>query len=574
MRKILALTLSVLMLLSALTFAIPASAAPEGTAISTAEDFMNMAAEGKYYLAADITIAATYPNAFKGTFDGNGKTVTVSAPMFNDFSGEVKNLTIAGNIVIENSDVAAFAINSADGINFTDCTNNVNITASGSYKNAAGFLAYAEKLDAPCVFTNVVNNGNIDCTYTNDAYHAVGGLGGRVNSVIAINCTNNGNLYALGECTYMAGLVAIPAFTAGANTAEAYNCVNNGKLSSLDTYIIPETGAASNGGCEAGGMFCEVGCSGNAAWYRVWGCVNNGTIESTGWTAGMVGYTYGSQATAYMDIQFCINAGDIIYGRTSKKEGAGDPNDWASPFIAYTNSPFTTIKYNIDIGKMIHREGAISATPCTFVGLSSADATQYDIKHNYTLNFEQFEYYSYAASEDNAGNRHKIDETDGILPVTLQDIASGKIAHIINEEAPKDEYGFATFEDDSAINPGLSYAFYQKLGAENLPKASVTEIAGEWVLLEGSTYKNGDKPADVADTTPEATTEAPKADDTTAPAADDTTAAPEAADTTAAPETPDTTAPEAEKTGCGAAISGVVAIVAILGTALIIKKRD
>ena len=75
MRKTLSFVLCVAMLLSACVFAIPANAAPEGTAINTADDFLNMAAEGTYYLNADITVPATYPNAFKGTFDGNGHTI-------------------------------------------------------------------------------------------------------------------------------------------------------------------------------------------------------------------------------------------------------------------------------------------------------------------------------------------------------------------------------------------------------------------------------------------------------------------------------------------------------------------
>ncbi len=97
-------------------------------------------------------------------------------------------------------------------------------------------------------------------------------------------------------------------------------------------------------------------------------------------------------------------------------------------------------------------------------------------------------------------------------------------------------------------------------------------------------FTNNSSSADAVTTAPE-TTETP-APDTEPPA--DTGNATEAPDNgkTEAPDNGDTEAPggdateapgdetEAAKSGCGGMISGVVAVVAILGTALIIKKRD
>ena len=99
MRKTLSIILCVMMLLSACSFAIPASAAPEGTAINTAEEFMAMVSTpadateptAKYYLAADITLPASYAEPFWGILDGNGKTLTVNNPVFADFSGSVSH---------------------------------------------------------------------------------------------------------------------------------------------------------------------------------------------------------------------------------------------------------------------------------------------------------------------------------------------------------------------------------------------------------------------------------------------------------------------------------------------------
>ena len=116
MKKTLSLILAICTILSICSFSV--AAAPEGTAISSAAEFAAMAADGKYYLANDITLDATYAETFKGTLDGNGKTVTVSAPMFATLeNATIKNLNVEGAIaytVAEGEtapDSAAVAVN-------------------------------------------------------------------------------------------------------------------------------------------------------------------------------------------------------------------------------------------------------------------------------------------------------------------------------------------------------------------------------------------------------------------------------------------------------------------------------
>ena len=75
MRKTLSAILSVIMILSVLSGGLVSVSAADGTAVSTAEEFANMKPDGKYYLAAVITLTASF-GEFSGTFDGNGKTVT------------------------------------------------------------------------------------------------------------------------------------------------------------------------------------------------------------------------------------------------------------------------------------------------------------------------------------------------------------------------------------------------------------------------------------------------------------------------------------------------------------------
>lgn len=64
------------------------------TAISSAEGFAAMTANGKYYLADDITISSSYTAAFSGVLDGNGKTITCTSPLFTNFSGTLQNVSV------------------------------------------------------------------------------------------------------------------------------------------------------------------------------------------------------------------------------------------------------------------------------------------------------------------------------------------------------------------------------------------------------------------------------------------------------------------------------------------------
>ena len=575
MRKTLSLILSMIMILSVCScFTMTASAAPEGTAINTADEFLAMVSTpadateptAKYYLASDITLPGSYVEPFWGILDGNGHTVTISAPMFNDFSGEVKNLTIKGEIFYQDADAAAFAVNSTKAFKATNVTNNANVTVTGTGKWGAGFVANCVKTADPCIFVNCVNNGDIYIDSVAKEKMRGGGFGGIIDSPGFYNCTNNGDVYAKGNIPILGGLVGRVALNTPGSLCDAINCVNNGNITVDETYlIINEDGTTSkgNGGSDAGGMFGYIGGTGNVGWYRVWGCVNTGKIEAPYRVGGMIGYAWAAGTNAYCDIQFCINTGDLVYGRTDQQDGKSN-YDFCSPFVAYTNSSYTTIKYCIDTGTITFKEGAISLTPGkVFVGLSSQDGSLYDIQGVYVLNKEQYTWLSWASSEDYAGNRYEISIAEGIIPTTLEDIKSGKVCYEIMQLAENDAYGYNCFEDDTYAEygypAGYQFNFYQKIGTDDFP--SVDPAAG-WVVLNGTTYANGEK------TPPE----------------EETTAAPEVEETTAAPEVDETEAPAAtdapantepaEKKGCGGFVAGGVAIVAILGTALIVKKRD
>ena len=584
MRKTLSILLCVMMLLSACTFAIPANAAPEGTAINTADEFMAMVSSAadateptaKYYLAADITLAATYEAPFYGILDGNGKTLTVSNPIFADFSGEVKNLTIKGEIYYTDMDAAAFATASTKGYTATNVINDANVTVMGNAKHVGGFSARIVNNgdnDAACYFINCVNNGDIYIDSTANEKMRAGGFAGIIDKCAFVNCTNNGDVYMKGNICIGAGFVSRVGLTAGMNTAEAFNCVNNGNIKVEDTYISKDgVAGAGTGGADAGGIFGHIGTASNAGWYKIWGCTNNGDVEGPYRVGGMVGYVYAANSTAFVDIQFCQQNGNLVYGRVNPNGTA--TNDYCGPFVGYTNSPFTTIKYCIDTGTISLVQNSTNANDgMCFVGLSSADGTQYDVKGVYVLNKEQYKYFTYNHQEKYLANCHEIAIAEGIYVTTLEEIKSGKVAYEINEAALVDDYGYATIDDGAAyawagFTEGQTFSFGQKIGTDNFPAPSMN--AENWIVLNGTKYENGEKGAVETTAAPETTkapeTEAPEteAPETEAPAAD--TEAPVATD--APSET------EPAKSGCGSFVAGGVAILAILGTALVIKKRD
>ena len=287
----------------------------------------------------------------------------------------------------------------------------------------------------------------------------------------------------------------------------------------------------------------------------------------------MIGYAWASKSDAYVDMQFCINKGDIIFGRTDQKPDSNNA-DFGSPFVGYTNSDFTTIKYCIDAGTLTLREGTVSKRlDKVFVGHSSCNGSVYDIQSVYVLDKDQYTWLSWSLDDQYEANRNSISVADGIHVTTLEDIKSGKVCYEIMQAALADDYGYATFPDDSCAFAGYptdySFSFYQKIGTDDFPSVDVSR---GWVVLNGSTYANGER---VETTEPEETTKEPEPE-VTEPEA--TTAS--GGDATDAPNPEQTQAQQGgeqkteEKKGCGGFVAGGVALVAILGTALIVKKRD
>ncbi len=450
--------------------------------INNAEEFAAMLPYGKYYLNSDITITTSYAydglmGAFTGTLDGNGKTVTVSAPMFANLCGTVKNLTIKGEIVSAN-DAGAVAAISTDGCTVENVVNNANITVvkkEYTHSCAGGIVGYDYGDKRVSTYTNVINNGNIysESSAEENAKPRAGGIAAMADNAIFIRCINNGEITAKGDLSMAAGIAArLAQAPAGTNTAEAYYCVNNGKITATDS----KNNTTST---DAAGIFAYIGVKSNIAYYRVYGCVNNGDIYGSNRASGMVGYVYGSNASQFVDVEFCVNTGNITYGKPLV-DGA-ESVAYGSYFVAYTNSPYTTIKYNISTGTCKPASFAVASNQA-FISLSSADFMRYDIFDNYLLAKSAADYrWTFWTNDANfatyPNNRQPVSygiENGLFTIVSAEEMASGKIAYALNQASKGNEGG---------------YCFYQTLGVDAVPTPMNTS---KEVFCVGGVYINSD----------------------------------------------------------------------------------
>ncbi len=243
---------------------IPASAAVEGTPISTYDGLKAMSGSaGKFYLAKDITVpksaAAISPiENFNGKLNGNGKKISglkikasdsnTNIGLFDAVksSGRVENLTLE-NVTVEavsGKGSSHFYVGAIAGTNYGTIENcrisgkiTVNIPDSTVY--AGGVVGYSVKS-----LKNLENYAEL--TVTSGAVYA-GGIAGdysHTGGKKLEQCINHGNLKVIGlkSTSYGGGIV-------GRSDNEILNCANYGSVyveSDDNIYAGGIVGAISN----------------------------------------------------------------------------------------------------------------------------------------------------------------------------------------------------------------------------------------------------------------------------------------------------------------------------------------
>jgi len=682
MKKTLSIIMALCMVLSVCFFSVSAAEAAIGTvaadykpaegavAVTTEAEFLAMAADGNYYLANDITLTKTYAQApFTGTFDGCGKTITISTPLFANLGGTVKNLTINGEVTAITKDgsqsdgghMASIACYSSkndtivienicnnanisggetsggiygyvrDGSDLTikNCINNGSVTGTGQ---TAGMIGYSQGKTA--VIENCVNNGTISTS----SYGA--GIIGRFGknaaaateeySITITNCINNGSISSgkdqcggiMGYTT--GGIVSITNCHNTGNidvsTAEkdiavggilgsskseqssAYfkqnisiiECTNSGNLKSkirvggivgygraygeAGTPIFQVIGCINTGNIEAtkgaaGGIVAHFGASKHVGYYVADKCINLGTVTSSstshGSTAGgIVGYAYGTSSNEYPVITNCYSAGNVTATATH-----------ASGLLGYCNTDFATIHDNYVVCKVTGVASELTAGGKVVDGVFTAPAEGETIVvgaapaslvvywNNLCANNETLVYNNYyleGTAESylhSKTNQYFTDSnSDGVADKDV--IGFNRFDKTLADTAADSLPATALSSGEIAYKVNALFGatvLSQKIGTDAAPVLGDNDIV---YLMADGTYSNTD-PSSI----PETTEPAPE---TTEPAPETTEPAPEPTE-----PAPETTEPgSSTPTGDSALIFAVIAVISVLGVAVVAKKRE
>jgi len=583
MKKTLALVMSLCMILSVCFFSVSADEAtvgsvaadytPEGLAITNAAEFAAMAADGVYYLANDITLDATWNagaavsetyadnTAFTGTLDGNGKTVTTTAPLFANLQGTVKNLTIEGAI----ADTTLHSANLSMWSKGTAVVDNVYTKATiNAAKSAGGIFGYCAT-GSNVTITNCRNDANITCS------DQVGGMIGYIQDDILVvdNCVNYGDLTTANYGAGIIGRFGRDKASAPDSDAKITNCVNYGKVvgakgqtAGILGYLVGagyvadcvNYGEIENATSTAGGIFgapadkadqvtilierCvnygkvtapaviggiagRLGRNSNHpdGSFRIENCLNYGDVSATatvGYTAtiymgGIAGYSYGGGGTHPNGIINCVNAGNITVDSTNSTGST-----YIGGFTGYVNSSHFEIKNNVNAGNITLVGNA--TTICATV--YNKNAENYNTANNYTVAIDGI---AVALTGETP-----VEAPSFATAVSADQIANGTVAGLINEAAGATIY-------------------YQAIGTDKAPVLTPAEDGSNAIV------KNADGTFGNPVKEPETTEPAPE---TTEPA-------------------PETTEPgSSSNTGDSFVVFAAIAVVAVLGVAVVAKRRE
>lgn len=259
-KRILSLLMAFVMVVSLL----PASVLAAETVteeISSAKEFAEMDASGSYKLTQDIEVTTPYKSTFRGTFDGDGHTVTLK---LNVTSGNAGLFSETGSgAVIENVVVDA----------------DVTSTASYSYPSTGGLIG---KVSGATTITNCGVTGTVKNTASSPTY--TGGLIGYQTANLTINDSYT-------TCEVTSGSLSSSSSTGGLIGKEP----NYYTLSATNCYT---TGAVTAAKGYAGGMSGYISCSASYK-HSYTNCYTAGSVTVTGAASNAYGFAYSYASTGY-----------------------------------------------------------------------------------------------------------------------------------------------------------------------------------------------------------------------------------------------------------------------------------
>ncbi len=175
------------------------------------------------------TPIGTSTSAFAGTFDGNGKTVSIYINNTSSYqalfayvsAAEIRDLTVDGSVT-GCGYLAGIVANTAGATEIENCTNKAKITEADTTTVTTSYLGgIAANVAANAAITGCVNEGEIYSGSATNRYS--GGIVGKVTDLVVISgCTNTA---AVTAGAYAGGLVAN-----GSTTTEVLDCTNTGAV--------------------------------------------------------------------------------------------------------------------------------------------------------------------------------------------------------------------------------------------------------------------------------------------------------------------------------------------------------
>ncbi len=291
---------------------------------------------------------------FKYVFDGNGKTITrknATSSLFSDLTGEIRNLTLDGNLTLSKAEDAPFVKNIHAGAKITGCTNNMDVTFNiKTHCYVTGIAAVAVRCDTEGMesleISNCTNNGSITGTVDVSSANynvAVAGILGDIRAgtgtvlydVLLKNCTNNGEIKVSPKSgddstngMLLCGVGGIVGYLRNSKSITLDNCDNTKPITLSAENISSETGlkagATAVGGIIGIGTNASGGLSLTGQKITLVDCDNSATIyncavnasageESSNkvYTGGLAGALVG-KSDEYATITSCSSTGDVF----------------------------------------------------------------------------------------------------------------------------------------------------------------------------------------------------------------------------------------------------------------------
>lgn len=252
----------------------PLAAADGFTEISTADAFAKMSASGKYRLTADITVSEPYTTQFKGTFDGNDKTITLAISygyaykytgLFTEIgsSATIENVKLTGSVTGTSGYGAGALVGKVSGTaTIKNCESSASVsytgTTSSSYTGGLIANANSKVTVENCTVSGAVNTAKgtaggfigysyaAGCSFTNCSASGTAAVNGDAAAAKAYGFCYYSNKPTCSNCTWGAGN------TKGSNTAidGLTQVVDANTRYTVKLTVVPENSTVTFDGTE------------------------------------------------------------------------------------------------------------------------------------------------------------------------------------------------------------------------------------------------------------------------------------------------------------------------------------